>query len=50
MLPSLAIDAGAILDYATEYPLGLLRIELHGSAATAQVQERHLRTVTCATT
>lgn len=45
ILPSLTIDAGAILDYATDHFVGLLRTELYGTADTTQAQERHLRTV-----
>ena len=45
ILPSLAIDAGAILDYVTEHSAGLLRTELYGTDATTPAQERHLRTV-----
>ena len=45
ILPSLTIDAGAILDYASEHTMGLLRAELYGTSATTETQERHLRTV-----
>jgi AcrR family transcriptional regulator len=45
ILPSLTIDAGAILDFATEYSVAWLRTELYGTARTAPAQERHLRTV-----
>ena len=45
ILPSLTIDAGAILDFATDYSVALLRSELYGAAATTPAQERHLRTV-----
>jgi AcrR family transcriptional regulator len=45
ILPSLTIDAGAILDYATEHSVGMLRAELYGPTTTTQEQERHLRTV-----
>jgi AcrR family transcriptional regulator len=45
ILPSLTVDAGAILDYAAEHSVGLLRTELYGTATTTQAQERHLRTV-----
>jgi AcrR family transcriptional regulator len=45
ILPSLTIDAGAILDYVTENSVGLLRSELYDTAATTEAQERHLRTV-----
>ncbi len=44
ILPSLTVDAGVILDYATEYTIGLLRRELYGTETTPS-QERHLRTV-----
>ncbi|AGL36711.1 TetR/AcrR family transcriptional regulator [Mycobacterium avium] len=44
ILPSLTVDAGVILDYATEYTVGLLRRELYGTETTP-AQERHLRTV-----
>ena len=45
ILPSLTIDAGAIVDYATEHSVGLLRAELYGASKTTEAQERHLRTV-----
>jgi AcrR family transcriptional regulator len=45
ILPSLTTDAGAILDYATEHSVGLLRAELYGTSKTTETQERHLRTV-----
>ncbi len=45
ILPSLTIDAGAILDYATEHTVRLLRTELYGTSKTTAAQERHLRTV-----
>jgi AcrR family transcriptional regulator len=45
ILPSLTIDAGAILDYASEHTMGLLRTELYGTDPTTEAQERHLRTV-----
>jgi hypothetical protein len=32
ILPSLTIDAGAILDFATEYSVAWLRTELYGTA------------------
>jgi AcrR family transcriptional regulator len=44
ILPSLTIDAGAILDFATDYSAALLRSDLYGAAATTPAQERHLRT------
>ena len=45
ILPSLTIDAGAILDFATDYSVAWLRTELYGTAKTTSTQERHLRTV-----
>jgi AcrR family transcriptional regulator len=45
ILPSLTIDAGAILDFATDYSVTWLRTELYGTAKTTPTQERHLRTV-----
>jgi hypothetical protein len=45
LLPSLTIDAGAILDFATEYSVEWLRTELYGTAKTTVAEERHLRTV-----
>lgn len=45
ILPSLTIDAGAIVDYATEHSVGLLRTELYGTDPTTAAQEHHLRTV-----
>jgi AcrR family transcriptional regulator len=45
LLPSLTIDAGAIVDFATDYSVGWLRTELYGTAKTTPAQERHLRTV-----
>lgn len=44
ILPSLTIDAGAILDFATEYSVSLLRTDIYGTAATTPAQERRLRT------
>lgn len=44
ILPSLTIDAGAILDFATEYSVALLRTAVYGTAATTPAQERRLRT------
>jgi AcrR family transcriptional regulator len=44
ILPSLTIDAGAILDFATEYSVALLRNDVYGEAATTPAQERQLRT------
>ena len=45
ILPSLTVDAGAILDFATDHSVTLLRTEMYGTATTTQAQERHLRTV-----
>lgn len=45
LLPSLTVDAGAIIDFATEYSAAWLRDDLYGDAATTPEQERHLRTV-----
>jgi AcrR family transcriptional regulator len=45
ILPSLTIDAGAILDFATEHSATLLRTDLYGTSTTTPAQERHLRTV-----
>ncbi len=45
ILPSLTIDAGAILDFAAEQSVSMLRSELYGNATVTPAQERHLRTV-----
>lgn len=45
LLPSLTVDAGPILDFATDRSVAELRTELYGTAKTTPVQERHLRTV-----
>jgi AcrR family transcriptional regulator len=45
ILPSLTIDAGAILDFATNHSAALLRTDLYGTSTTTPAQERHLRTV-----
>lgn len=45
LLPSLTIDAGPIVDFATDRSAAELRTELYGSATTTPGQERHLRTV-----
>lgn len=45
ILPSLTIEAGAIIDFATDYSAAQLRTDLYGAAATTPAQERHLRTV-----
>jgi AcrR family transcriptional regulator len=45
ILPSLTVDAGAIIDFATDYAAAQLRTDLYGTSATTDEQERHLRTV-----
>ena len=45
ILPSLTVDAGAILDFATDHSVALLRTDLYGTGKTTAAQERHLRTV-----
>ena len=45
ILPSLTVDAGAILDFAIDHSVALLRTELYGTNTTTPAQERHLRTV-----
>jgi AcrR family transcriptional regulator len=45
ILPSLTIDAGAIIDFLTDHEVDLLRSELYGKKAPTNAQERHLRTV-----
>ncbi|HEY1841287.1 MAG TPA: helix-turn-helix domain-containing protein [Mycobacterium sp.] len=45
ILPSLTIDAGAIIDYAAEHTIALLRSELYETTTITPAQERHLRTV-----
>lgn len=45
ILPSLTIDAGALVDYATEYSAALMRTELCGASKITKAQNRHLRTV-----
>ena len=45
ILPSLTVDAGAIIDFATEHSATLLRSDLYGTKRTTAAQERHLRTV-----
>ena len=45
ILPSLTVDAGPILDFATEQSAAELRTEIYGTAPTTPEQERHLRTV-----
>lgn len=44
ILPSLTVDAGAIIDFATDYTVALFRHELYGTKAITAAQERHLRT------
>ncbi|MGH3675983.1 MAG: helix-turn-helix domain-containing protein [Mycobacterium sp.] len=45
ILPSLTVDAGAIVDFATEHAVVQLRADLYGATSTTPAQERHLRTV-----
>jgi AcrR family transcriptional regulator len=45
ILPSLTVDAGAILDFAADRSAAMLRDEIYGAAPTTAAQERHLRTV-----
>lgn len=45
ILPSLTIDAAAIIDFATDYSAAQLRTDLYGTDPTTPTQERHLRTV-----
>ena len=45
ILPSLTVEAGAIVDFATEQSAAMLRAEIYGATATTPAQERHLRTV-----
>jgi AcrR family transcriptional regulator len=45
LLPSLTVDAGPILDFATDQSAAQLRTEVYGTAALTPEQERHLRTV-----
>jgi AcrR family transcriptional regulator len=44
ILPSLTVEAGAILDLAIEQSVVLMRTELYGEATPTPSQERHLRT------
>ena len=44
ILPSLTVDAGAIVDFATDYSVALFRRELYGKKQITAAQERHLRT------
>ncbi|MCV7204533.1 TetR family transcriptional regulator [Mycolicibacterium peregrinum] len=45
ILPSLTVDAGAIIDFATDFSVAYLRTDLYGTTETTPAQERHLRTV-----
>lgn len=45
ILPSLTIDAAAVLDFATDHAAAQLRDEMYGAAPTTADQERHLKTV-----
>jgi AcrR family transcriptional regulator len=45
LLPSLTVDAGPIIDFATDHSAAQLRTEVYGTAAVTPEQERHLRTV-----
>jgi AcrR family transcriptional regulator len=45
ILPSLTVDAGPLIDFATDQSVVWLRSELYGNSATTPAQERHLRTV-----
>ncbi|OMB86988.1 TetR/AcrR family transcriptional regulator [Mycolicibacterium conceptionense] len=45
ILPSLTVDAGAIIDFATDHSAAQLRTDLYGAAETTPAQERHIRTV-----
>ncbi|MUL76041.1 TetR/AcrR family transcriptional regulator [Mycolicibacterium sp. CBMA 226] len=44
ILPSLTVDAGAIIDFSTDYTAALFRRELYGTRSITAAQERHLRT------
>jgi hypothetical protein len=44
ILPSLTVEAGAILDLAVEESVARMRTELYGAATTTPAQEHHLRT------
>lgn len=44
ILPSLTVDAGAIIDFATDYSVALFRRELYGKKQITTAQEGHLRT------
>jgi AcrR family transcriptional regulator len=45
ILPSLTVDAGALLDFATDQSVAMLRTDLYGTITPTPAQERHLRTV-----
>jgi len=45
ILPSLTVDAGAILDFAIDHEVSQLRSEVYGTDTITPEQERHLRTV-----
>ena len=45
ILPSLTVDAGALLDFVTDRSAAMLQAEIYGASATTPAQERHLRTV-----
>jgi len=45
ILPSLTVDAGAIIDFATDHSAAQLRDEVYGTARISPDEERHLRTV-----
>ncbi|GLE52680.1 hypothetical protein ATCCBAA256_22460 [Mycobacterium montefiorense] len=45
LLPSLTVEAGPILDFATDQGVDELRTEIYGTGAITPDQERHLRTV-----
>jgi AcrR family transcriptional regulator len=44
ILPSLTVDAGAILDFGIDFTAGQLRTDLYDDHETTSAQERHLRT------
>jgi AcrR family transcriptional regulator len=44
ILPSLTVDADAILDFAIDFTAAQLRTDLYGDRETTPAQERHLRT------
>jgi AcrR family transcriptional regulator len=45
ILPSLTVDAGPLLDFATDQSIAMLRNDLHPNRLTTPAQERHLRTI-----